>query len=147
MGKTRLRITCTILLLYLLQITHLLVMLLTSNERHYTQCSKVHIFLKAVTAVVPISSIFLGQFRLYSVLEVSRNCEFYKNRCRKIHTLPMGLKEFPLLISSSSTTYMIFGIKDRYMAPLQISGPQMQPADTCCCNISCATDPTNSTDI
>jgi len=46
-------------------------MLLTSNERPYKQCSKVHIFLKAVTAVVPIISIFLGPFRLYSVLEVS----------------------------------------------------------------------------
>ena len=33
------------------------------------------------------------------------------------------------------------------MARLQLNGPQMQQADTCRCDTSCATDPTNSTDI
>ena len=72
-------------------------MLLTSNKHHYKQCSKFHIYLKAVTAVVPISSLFLGQFKFYSVLEVSPPCsqesEFYNNPCRKM-TILWALKNF-----------------------------------------------------
>ena len=96
-------------------------MLLTSNECHYKQYSRVHIFLKAVTAVVPIISIFLGQFRLYSASEVSPPCSqetgnFIRTLAGKFTLYTYGSKRISILNSLiSSTMYVIFGIKDRYI--------------------------------